>query len=274
MSGRRRRSPAMQVMRWVGLFVVLAAVAAAAVAVIALPQRFYAVAPIEALHIVITGPGYLDIQEVRNTLDVPPGTPLREVEPDSLCHRLLRNMPRVASAQWQSKWFERPVLEVVERSPVCMIVCPDGRALEVAEDGMLLPPRGGTLADLPVLTWGIGPPATALTAGALLDLPGGPDLMDLLVRLRTEYPSLWSDVSEAHLSPDGTYELLWSDQPTVARGRGPVSPVRLKAWSAVMADLRERNEKDAVVDLRFRDQIVVSLPDPAETPNTVVPEKG
>jgi hypothetical protein len=142
-----------------------------------------------------------------------------------------------------------------------MLARPDGSVLEVAQDGILMPPRHAMLADLPLLTWSGGIPPAACAAGGLLDLPGGPDLMDLLAGLRSVHPSLWRDLSEAHLHPDGTYELLWSDQPTVVRGRGPVSPARLQAWSAVLADLRERDECDAVVDLRFRDQIIVSLPE-------------
>lgn len=263
--GAERSSRSGRALRWAGLALLLAAAAVVAAAGVTMPRRFYAGAPIEALEIRIAGPGYLDAAAVREALGVAPGTPLREIDPEEACRQLRRELPRVAQARWLGGWFERPVLEIVERSPVGMIVGPRGEALEVAEDGLLLPPRGETLADLPLLTWSGGTTPQACSPGTLFDVPGGPDLMALLGRLRQDHASLWRDISQAHLHPDGTYELFWSEQPTVVRGRGPVSAVRLQAWSAVLADLRERGESDAVIDLRFRDQIIVSLPG-SETP--------
>ncbi len=261
MTRRAHRSHLAAGLGWAAILLATAVVAAVVIAV-TMPQRFLISAPIEALTITIAGPGYLDAQEVREALGVAPGTPLRKVDLQALCRRLEQSLPRVAQARWQGGWFDRPVLELIERAPVCMVVGSSGHVLEVAQDGMLLPPRGQVLADLPLLTWSVGPPADACAPGTLLDLAGGPDLMDLLVRLRTEHSSLWSDISAAHLLADGTYELVWNDQPTVVRGRGPVSAARLRAWSAVMSDLRSRNESDVVIDLRFRDQIIVSLPGP------------
>jgi cell division protein FtsQ len=262
MTRRAHRSPLATGLGWAAALLAIAIVAAVVIVVVVMPQRFQFRAPIEALTITITGPGYLDAEEVRAGLGVAPGTPLRKVDPQEICRRLEQTLPRVAQARWQGARFGRPVLEVIERAPVCMVVGASGMVLEVAQDGVLLPPRRGELADLPLLTWSVGLPADACTPGTLLDLAGGPDLMDLLVRLRTEHSSLWSDISEARLLTDGTYELVWNDQPTVVRGRGPVSAARLRAWSAVMSDLRSRNESDVVIDLRFRDQIIVSLPVP------------
>lgn len=262
MTRRAHRSHLAAGLGWGAALLAIVVVAAVVIVVVVMPQRFQFLATIEALRVTITGPGYLDGQEVCSALGVAPGTPLRKLDAQALCRRLEQSLPRVAQARWQSGWFERPLLEVVERAPVCMVVGASGSVLEVAQDGMLMPPRRGVLADMPLLTWSVGPAADACAPGTLLDLAGGPDLMDLLVRLRTEHSSLWSDISEARLLTDGTYELVWNDQPTVVRGRGPVSAARLRAWSAVMSDLRSRNESDVVIDLRFRDQIIVSLPGP------------
>ncbi|MBM3316585.1 MAG: FtsQ-type POTRA domain-containing protein [Candidatus Eisenbacteria bacterium] len=276
MSARDERSRGGRGARWAAALLLLAAVGAA-VAAAALPRRLHAGAPIETLEIRIAGPGHLDVQEVRRALGVPPGTPIGAVDPDSACRRLRLALPRVVEARWREGWFERPALEVVERNPVCMIAGPEGRVLEAAEDGILLAPRGEALADLPLLTWAPGAQAALCTAGALLDLPGAPDLLGLLARLRGGHPSLWADLSEARLHPDGGYELFWSDQPTVTRGRGALSAARLQAWSAVLADLRERDERDAVIDLRFKDRIIVSLPESERPPRQargVVPPPG
>jgi hypothetical protein len=177
----------------------------------------------------------------------------------------LKQLPRVAQVRVSYAWFQRLMVEVTERTAMAMVVLEDGRVLEVACDGVLLPLAGEVPADLPLITWEGQTPREALRPGDLLDLRGVPDVMELLVRLRGNRPTLWQGISEAHFLVDGTCEFFWNDIPTVAWLRGKISDMRLHAWASVMGDLRARGELDAVVDLRFRDQIVVCLPAGART---------
>jgi hypothetical protein len=85
-------------------------------------------------------------------------------------------------------------------------------------------------------------------------------VLRLLADLEQAQPRLWGGISEAHLRRDGSYEIYWSNAPTVVWGQGRVSPLRLRAWAGVMEDLRQRGDLDAVVDLRLHGQILVRLP--------------
>jgi len=219
---------------------------------------------IRSIEVTMNGPGALSEEEVRDLLGVVPGASLHCVSIERLRGRLLA-LPRVADVHIAYVWFQRLTVAVDERAAVAMVCLTDGGRFEVASDGFVLEPLGPEAADLPVLTWeadGLEPGAS-LAAGRRIDLHGAPDLLPLLRKIQSGQPSLWSGISEAHLLADGTYELYWIDCPTVVWGRGPLSDARLRAWSTIMTDLRERGENDAVVDLRFREQIVVRLPEEA-----------
>jgi len=198
----------------------------------------------------------LTADEVRAILALPPEANWRRLDATALEARL-RALPRVAAVHIGYAWYRRLIVSVEERAAVCMVVSPEGRVLEVATDGLLLEPRGTGVADLPLLTWEDYRLASVPGAGEILDLPGAPDLMNLLRQLQVAQPDLWAQVSEAHLCADGTYELFWNDAPTVVWGRGRMGGTRLQAWATVMDDLRRRGERDVVVDLRYRDQVVV-----------------
>lgn len=216
---------------------------------------------IRAVEVRIEGAEVVSVEELRDLLAIRPGSSLRSLEVEHLRQRLLA-MPRIAGVRFGYVWFQRLVVEVAERVPVAMVISSEGESFEIAMDGIVLPPAGEGVADLPLLTWE-EQPGTRPAPGALLDLRGGPDLMHTLRDLQERYPSLWQGISEAHLLADGTYELFWNDTPTVAWGRGALSDARLRAWATIMSDLHQRGEKDAVVDLRFREQIVVRLPEGA-----------
>ncbi len=219
---------------------------------------------VRAVEVRIAGAQAVTEEEVLSLTGLSAGTTLRRV-PTAALRQRLRSFPRIADARFSYQWFQRLVIDVTERAPVAMIVSAEGKRLELAVDGTLLEPVGEGAADLPLLSWE-GQGGLALAPGAVLDLAGGPDLMRTLRALQEHYPSLWQGISEAHLLRDGTYELYWIDAPTVVWGRGPLADARLRAWVTVMSDLRKRGENDAVVDLRFREQIVVRLPEEKNSP--------
>lgn len=253
--GRRRR-------RSMGPALILIGIAlGAAVAYVAGDPILDRATRVRRVEIDVRGPGVVTTEEVARILSLPPVFSWRDLNPPALVARL-RAEPRIAAARIEYVWFQRLIVAVEERAAVAMIVGPGGRVLEVATDGLLLEARGTDVADLPLLTWDDFLLREMPEAGAILDLPGAPDLTDLLRQLQIAQPGLWSGVSEAHLCADGTYEIFWNEAPTVIWGRGRMGSTRLQAWATVMEDLRRRGEKDVVVDLRFRDQVVVRRPTP------------
>ncbi len=254
--GRARRRRAGSWMRPVGLGVVLAGLLAIVLAL----ARPGPLTCIRDIAVEIQGPGTLTEEEVRGVLTASPGTSFLELDWDA-AGRAIQALPRVKRVRLSYTWFNRLEVKVEEHAAVALILRPDAAALEVSEDGVLMSPRGRSLADLPLLSWeDVALMAAAPEAGGRLEVRGAPDLLGLLATMQHGYPALWEGVSQAHLMGDGCYELYWNDIPTVVWGRGGVSDMRLRAWSSVMGDLRRRGETDAVVDLRFRDQIVVHLP--------------
>lgn len=218
---------------------------------------------IRRVHIELTGGGVLTEQDIRERLGALEGRSFLRLDPGGLEAGILE-LPRVRAAEVRYRWPGGLVVGVSEREPVALVAAPGGRLLEVSADGVLLASDGSGSADLPILSWEGQMAGVELRPGVCCDLCGAPDLLELLSRMRSECPSLWQGLSQAHLRPDGTGELFWNDVPTVTWLRGRVSPLRLRAWAAVMSDLRARGDLDAVVDLRLREQIVVRLPAEAE----------
>lgn len=224
-----------------------------------------AVLRIRAVRVVAIGPEVCDRQALRDRVDVKCGDSFLSVRPGLLAAQITQD-PRIAEVAIRYGWFHELIVEVTERTAVATLIGPEGGFCEVASDGVLLEVLGELPADLPLVSWEGQTPTSPLAPGERLDLRGAPDLCDLLARLRTLRPTLWRGISEARLLADGTCEFYWNDAAIVAWSRGPVADLRLDAWAAVMSDLTRRGERDAVVDLRYRDQIVVRFPEEGTTP--------
>jgi len=214
---------------------------------------------IREVRVEIHGPGTVTPEQVRAQLALAPGATLTGFDWREALARV-QSLPRVGWARISYGWFHRLDVRVEERRAAAVLMAADGRVFEVSADGVVMEPAGATLADLPLLTWDGGDPRTWPEPGRPLAEPGAADVLQLLADLEQAQPRLWGGVSEAHLRRDGSYEIYWSNAPTVVWGQGRVSPLRLRAWAGVMEDLRQRGDLDAVVDLRLHGQILVRLP--------------
>ncbi len=215
------------------------------------------------VRIEISGPGAVTSEQVRAQLALAPGVTFTRLDWESALARV-RALPRVGWARLSYGWLHRLDVQVEERRAAAMLIAADGRAFEVATDGVVMEPAGRTLADLPLLTWEGANPRAWPEPGQALAEPGAADVLSLLADLERTQPRLWARISEVHLRRDGSYEIYWNDAPTVVWGQGPVSPLRLQAWAGVMEDLRQRGDLDAVVDLRLHGQILVRMPHAVE----------
>ena len=66
------------------------------------------------------------------------------------------------------------VLKEIKTLENRVALTPAGGVLEVSGDGVLMAPRGRSLADLPLLSWDAGPPAAALAEGSDILVIGRP----------------------------------------------------------------------------------------------------
>lgn len=245
--------------RWRGL---VAAAGAASLLWIALAAGWFSLDPlarISQVRVTIRGAVSLTREEVLDALALPPGTSFLELDWAQVRQRI-ESLPRVRRAHLSYGWLHRLCVQVEERSAVALVLRPDGKALEVCGEGVLMSPRGRSLSDLPLLSWATTVPAGQVAAGERLGMKGVQELLGLLADVQRGHPLLWDGISEARILRDGAYELFSNDVPIVVWGRGSVSEMRLRAWAGVIGDLRRRGESDAVIDLRFYEQILVRLP--------------
>jgi cell division septal protein FtsQ len=253
-----RRKRRRQWLVWIAIAVVTPAAFAGLIA-LGMTNPIREAARIRAVEITASDTGAIDAGELRARLPIRAGDSFLDVHTRAI-ERALTADPHVAAVDVRYAWFHRLVVAVSERKAVAAIMQPRGERFEIAADGVLLEPATAMGADLPLLTWEGQAWPSDWRAGAICDLRGAPDLLALLAQLQTDGRGLWSCISEAHLHGDGSAEIFWNDAPIVAWTRGSLSPLRIHAWAAVMADLARRGERDAVVDLRYREQIVVRLP--------------
>ncbi len=236
-----------------------------AVAVLLLVAVLFFRPYLDALHqirevrIEVEGDGVLTVEEIRQRLSIEKGDSFFGLQLGSAAERLV-SVPRVRAQEIRYRPFHELAVKVYEHHPVGVLINADGEMMEVAADGTVFPPRGIDLADLPLLACDAGLILDGLTPGDQLTTTGLGDLLSLLAAVQQAHPVLWDGISEARLLISGDYELYWNDYPIVIWGRGAVTDSQLLAWSGVMDELQQNSELDAVVDLRFQDQILVRLP--------------
>lgn len=167
---------------------------------------------------------------------------------------LLRH-PLVAEARVQRRLPGGVVVTVRETEPVALALTPELRPVD--RRGRVLPIdlAAGSL-DLPVLllAGGVGPDGR-------LDHPAALALLASYDRLRGLDPGLAARVSE--IEPEGAGLRLRLRRPAGAEAVLPADagPLQLRQLDLALADLSARGELERLrrVDVRFRDQIVVSL---------------
>ena len=163
--------------------------------------------------------------------------------------------PLVADARVERRLPAGVVVSIRETEPVALAATPELRPVDGR--GRLLPIDLATGSlDLPVLLVEAG-----VGGDGRLDHPGALALLAGYDRLRRLDPGLATRVSEIHPSPGGfRLRLRW---PAGAEALIPADagPLQLRQLERALADLSARGELERLrrVDVRFRDQIVVSL---------------
>lgn len=158
---------------------------------------------------------------------------------DSLPPRVMAH-PMVTSARVARALPATLVVTVEERIAV---------ALLPSETGLVpLDAAGETLPIDPSLA-AVDAPVVATADSALLDL---------LARVRTGAPALWSRLSMARR--DGKQDLRLTLANVELRTRDDVTVARLADILPVEADLERRRLRAVELDLRFRDQVIARLP--------------
>jgi len=228
--------------------------AALAVPVAALPAaRLLGALPIFRVHSVeVSGLLYLSYEEVRALLPVREGDNLLLLRPADV-EEALRQNARVEDASVTRRLGGISV-RVRERRPFALVSA--GSLVEVDERGTVLEPlERGLLADRPVIT---GLKIGSAKSGSRLVNPALGDLLRLVSLLDAPQVGLIADISDI-VSESRSRAVLHTarEQTPILVDPEQVSLASMRALAATLRDLRVRGRSVALVDARYRGQVVV-----------------
>ena len=144
-------------------------------------------------------------------------------------------------------------ITVTEVEPVALVAGPELRAVDATGWVVPLDPAGTPL-DLPVLT------GVEARGGTLVPAEGAKQALDALQAIRRDAPELAGRISQIERAP-GLLRVVFRDEAAEALLPVDASELQLRQLRLAYADLVSRGELSNVrrIDLRFRDQVVVSF---------------
>lgn len=161
--------------------------------------------------------------------------------------------PRLAEVRVHWRWPRDLGVRVEERESVLRVLA--DVPLELAADGMLLEPEERIdPVDLPILT---GALPAGLCPGQRLELPAAGQGWREILDTGLAIPSLWKRISQIHYVGGKSFQLFLREGRQVILWEAGVNCDAKISLPAVLADLSRQGIDEAVLDLRFRDQIVV-----------------
>jgi cell division protein FtsQ len=201
--------------------------------------------------IVVKGNHYMTPRELIELAGVRPGMPLLEVRPHEAAARL-KGHSRIERAEVRYRFPRALRLEVRERLPVARIEMDGFRW--ISSDGALLDAVPGEAGqDLPIVL----PPAGCRTAAGRVEEPCVREALRFLSELDVVDPALSRTVSIIDLTAARFARVhLDTLQTGLLYAKSDEWRPHVRVLPAVMADLGAAGIEGAVLDLRFRDQIV------------------
>ena len=178
--------------------------------------------------------------------------------------RQIESIPWVRSATVSRAYPHRLLLEIVERTPVAFVNV-SGRVKLVDEDGVLLETPEKGIFDFPVLR------GLEVRGGVVGPRPRLAMYLGFNQQLSSELASAGWLLSEADLSdPEDLKALMVQERDTIQVHFGNKDFIqRFHNLLASLPEARKAHPKIDSVDLRYKDQVVVS---PAEAAATTPPE--
>jgi cell division septal protein FtsQ len=226
--------------------------------------------PLWTVHAIsVEGNRSISRDQVLGRLGLRPGLPWWRITPHAAA-RLRAESPRVESLRISWRWPRDLMVSVRERESCLRILGPP--ALEVAPDGVILEPSAALdPTDLPLLTGSL--PADLRPGGRCVFPSAGPGWGDILDLSRST-PELWKAISEIHFTGGTDFQIFLRDGRKVVLWETDVNKELRQQVTRILAELRQKGVDDAVIDLRFRDQAVVRLPEESMADSAAAPPEG
>lgn len=226
------------------------------------PQPLWTIRSVE-----VRGNRSISTPELLDRLRVRPGLPLWKIWGNRAAG-IRSEEPRLRSLTLSWRWPRDLLVQVRERESILRVLGKPG--MELSADGVLLSPLPALdPADLPLLT---GSLQADLRAGRALEFPVvGPAWREIL-DLRETSPDLWKNISEIHYAGGSDFRIILRQGRRMVLWQPGINQELKERIPAILADLSRENVDDAVLDLRFREQLVVRRPESALA-DTVAPGK-
>lgn len=204
--------------------------------------------------VIVEGNRSIEMNDLLARLGLSPGMPWWRVR--SRAAALTAEEPRLSSVEVEWRRPRDLVVRVHERQGFLRI--PASAPLEVATDGVLFATNDDLdPLDLPLLT-GALPPTLAPRQKLELAAAGADwtEMLDLCHRS----PAVWKQVSEIRYVGGRDFQIYLRGGRRVILWETGINDALKQTLPEVLQDLESRNQPDVVVDLRFRDQVVLRLP--------------
>lgn len=212
--------------------------------------------------ITVMGNRSLGTAEVLDRLGVSPGTPWWKVRTQAVA-RFRAHEPRLAKISLSFSWPRDLIVRIRERESFLRVM--GEPPMTLATDGVLLAANEEIdPADLPLVS-GLG---GGLVPGQRLQLAAADDAWEEFHRLSVDCPEIWKSVSEIHHVGGRDFRVFLRDGRMVLLWECGVNPRLKTALPEILSDLSRHGQDDVVVDLRFRDQVVLRLPEGALVDST------
>lgn len=248
---RRRRARA----RWLPV-AVLALVAASVTAGVAATVRWLLVSPRFAVESIdVRGTHRIAVERVIEAADVPAGTSLFRLDPRAIAARV-EALPEVRRAEVVREIPNRLTILVEERRPFTLVHA--GRLHWVDEEGRTLGAERQAVAPLVPLITGLSEEEVA----AMRTAPGtkARTAIATIQALLRSGSSLVAEIAEVDVSRADGPVLFTMDGVEVRLGTEDWND-RLARLEGVLAQVARDDVRVSVVDLRFRDQVVLRRED-------------
>ena len=220
--------------------------------------------------ITVMGNRSLGTAEVLDRLGISPGTPWWKVRTQAVA-KFRAHEPRLAELSLSFSWPRDLIVRVRERESFLRVM--GEPPMTLATDGVLLAADEEIdPADLPLVS-GLG---GGLVPGQRLQLAAADGVWEEFHRLSVDCPEIWKSVSEIHHAGGRDFRVFLRDGRKVLLWECGVNPRLKAAIPEILSDLSRHGQDDVVVDLRFRDQVVLRLPEGAliDSTDAVPPEPG
>jgi len=241
--------------RWMALkMAALAALVAVAVAMHGrVVESLQDLAGLKLSQVKVSGTKYLTPEEVVAVAGLVPGEGMFRLDLGRAA-QAVQALPWVARARFERRLPRHVLIAVEERVPAALVDA--GEVWGVDAAGRLLPPAQGLLnEDLPLLSGVALQPRDAGNTRVAETLKPA---LDFLAFLRKQDPALYADVSEVNAQRSDALRVTFLDG-TVARFDSSAGEVELRRMAAVLSDLAAKHRLAALMDFRFKDQVVVRL---------------